>query len=337
MRYIRQYLLIALCAAGLSFIWGCGQSEPQISDLVGSWKQLPLNSTERVPQYYLFRADNTYSILQQGNTLAKYITKGICKYTGSYLTLSHIQRQYLIQRSGDTLRLLINPSLGDKYYGNIVLIRDASFTTETSWIPAATVKTRVPTTYTSLYGLCSVGSKLIGTQYPEKKLFVFNTNGQPQTDITTTEYYRGTTGIGSTIWATRYDKDAMQQLNLSGTVLTTLNIPKDAKSITSDGGSMLYLMDYLGTLYMYNLNNNVLSRPIATGLLFVSDITYRAGYLYSCNDKYIYKLDLATLQVVATYTQPSDTYVEGIDYDGTTLWEYSAHDSKGEFVSINID
>jgi hypothetical protein len=330
-------LSIAASVWMMAMLPSCSKSDADPSAILGTWRQTISHRGETLPRYYIFNSDNTYASLIQYSNKARETNTGIYHYSDQIMSQSGTV--YQVKWSKDTVRLILDPTKGDDYYGNLTLVKDASPVSEATWTPAITRGTQYPVPGLNLSSLAYINGKLMSSEVYEKLIRVYNSKGEYEKKITTGgDSYRCITGIGSSIWGVS-DLNKLEKLNLNGNVMyTAFLIPPKFKTMTSDGANLIYLTDDNNNIYIYTVSSNTYS-PAVNMSININDMSYKAGYLYMSTGNYIYKVNAATMIVETSYRQPLTARSYVIAHDGTSFWEYVSDktNSSGYFVNSTID
>ncbi|HLP51408.1 MAG TPA: hypothetical protein VK154_11020 [Chitinophagales bacterium] len=331
-------LIVLGTACLLLAIASCKKDNNDVPALTGKYRVVAYPGDDTVPQYYLFNDDKTYTVLSQNNQGVKRVDKGVYTYKDPSLVLSSYYNAYVVRHSGDTIKLVSNPSAGDD--SHIVLIKDNNAPAATDWVQRVNVTNRIPVPDIQPTAFTVLAGKFFTTDEYNPQIRRYNTaNGQLLPALTTAANYYGITTISSSLWGMTVSGKLNRLDPATGNVVFSASGTINGYDVIAGTGTSIYCFNAgSGNMREYDVIGDVFSaqRSLQTD---VRDVVYKGGYLYLANYRYIYKVDPASLRVVKSYTMDEEDGISGFGSDGTDFWVYvnDQLDAPGYFGKITLD
>lgn len=335
MNAINKYTTILFGAILLLTIASCKKDSTTGISVTGKYRVV--NSSNPLPEYLLFYDNNTYSSLIQSKQGAHKVIKGVYSIHNNTLTQSEYYSLYLIEQTGDTLKLLASP--GQPSTSDKILVADAASPTEETWVQTVTPTTLIATANLNPSSMAVVGTKLYTVYEYETYMHVFDLAANMELpQIVLTEPYRSITNSGGVLYSAN-STNKLVKLNTDGSIIMMYGAVTSQMYALAGNGPVIYSYNTSGQRFGSFNTSTATNADEVNFEQTLTSLCYKGGYLYGTAYNYIYKIDLATYAVVKSYHLPDNLVAQAIASDGTNFWinVSSGYANTGYIAKITLD
>lgn len=308
--------------------------------IAGKYRVVKYGASDTLTSYYYMNNDKTYFSLYPSADGSHTITRGVYQLDEPAVIFSGTEGVLLASKSGDTLKLIRDPSQPDSYSGNLILVSDANTPAVEDWVVPVSVASKAPVADANVSSVAFYSSRIWTCYEYSSGLKSYTTNGIEDAFVVTADDYNGLEWVSNNLWGVKSNDDKLVRINpANGNVLfTSASAPGDMQAITADGAN----------IYGLNVNNNKMYTYSIAGDNYTATHQFSAdfrelatlgAYIYASSYDYIYKIDLNTFKVVKTYTVKDIDGISGLFADGTSLWIYVNDGiyAPGYFAKLNLN